>query len=366
MPDAARSPAVALLVDSLNARARRSRHPERLVRGLSARGWQAEVVPVTAGMLGLLPRDGAGDAAQGPEQVERADVLLAYDTASPAAWLGARLARRLGKPLVLVEPAWFSLRSWHERARERTGRAMWGRIVRNEARAVVCLDPVAVERVRSYGYREEDTHLVVPPVDTDEFRPGVPSRVVSRLHVTGRFVLCVGHLEHGRGLDVLVRAFGRTVGQGGDWSLVLAGSGSLETRLEALAYRVGAAGTVRIVALPPQEELPGLFAGATLFCAPSEDDRVRGRNLSHAIAAGLPCIASDLPRLRLRVEHERNGLIVQPDDEQALASALKRACGGPEVRRRWAAESRRIAVERFSIPAVAARYDEILRPLLES
>jgi glycosyltransferase involved in cell wall biosynthesis len=368
MSVASNAPRIALLVDSLSARARRSRHPEHLARGLAARGWSTDVVPVTAGVLGRVPRDADGGSPPGAvptrERVESADVLLAYDVASPAAWLAARLSERLDRPLVLVEPAWFSLRAWHERLRVRLGLLVWGRLVRTRARLCVAVDPLAAERLADYGYRADETHAIASATDTDLFRPGVPSRLVTRLHLSGRFVLCVGHLEEGRGVETLVRAFAKSVGQRGDWNLVLAGTGSLRHRIEALANRLGVWASVRIVPVPPLDDLPGLFAAATLYAAPAEDERVRGRNLTQAIAAGLPVIASDLPRMRLRVEHDRNGLVVPAGDVEAWAGALTQAAIDPLLRQRWQAESRRIALERFSIPQMAARFDELLRPLV--
>jgi glycosyltransferase involved in cell wall biosynthesis len=161
-----------------------------------------------------------------------------------------------------------------------------------------------------------------------------------------------------------VRAYAKSVGQRGDWNLVLAGTGSLRHRIEALANRLGVWASVRIVPVPPLDDLPGLFAAATLYAAPAEDERVRGRNLTQAIAAGLPVIASDLPRMRLRVEHDRNGLVVPAGDVEAWAGALTQAAIDPLLRQRWQAESRRIALERFSIPQMAARFDELLRPLV--
>lgn len=366
MSEAERQPKAALLVDSLNARARRSRHPETLARGLASRGWTVEVVPVTGGLFGLLPRRDSGGDAPTRERVEDADVLVAYDVASPAAWTTARLARRLDRPLVVVEPAWFSLRAWHERVRVRLGLFLWGRLVRSRTHAAVATDPVSRAQLLEYGYADERVHIVPPAIDTEVFRPGLASGLRARLHLSRFYVLAVGHLEDGRGVDVLVRAFARSVGQREDWNLVLVGSGTWARRLEALCNRLGVWERVHIVPLPEDEgELAGLFANATMYVAAAEDERVRGRNLGRAIASGLPCIATDLPRMGMRVEHEVNGLIVHRGDDQELAAAISRMAGAPEARRRWAGESRRIAVERFGLAPMAARFDELLRSAIE-
>ena len=59
------------------------------------------------------------------------------------------------------------------------------------------------------------------------------------------------------------------------------------------------------------------------------------------------------------VEHEHNGLIVDPADIDAWTDALRRVASSPVARDRWAENGRAIAQERLSWQAVASRFEEV-------
>jgi glycosyltransferase involved in cell wall biosynthesis len=108
---------------------------------------------------------------------------------------------------------------------------------------------------------------------------------------------------------------------------------------------------------PREEELPGLFGASTVLAIPALSDEVVGRYAARALACGLPILASDLPNLRAFVEPDVNGLLVAPGSVDAWANAIQQTAGAPTTRARWGRESRRFAVERYSWPAIAARFE---------
>lgn len=362
---------IALLVDALNPRAERSEHPPNLADALEREGYEVELHWVSAGLLARVD----GRRPRGPEvaQLEgastqvlgtRPDVILAYDPASPAAWLGARVAARLSVPLVLIEPAWFSLRPLHERLLDWFGRTLWGPRVRRATAAVVAVDPFGRERALTRGFDLDRVHLIPSGVDAEHFRPGRTSAAVVRHRLRGRVLMHIGPLEPGRGVEVLLEAFARTVGQRGDWTLALVGTGTLRRRLETMAARLGVRAGVRFLPRVDAEELPGLYCAATLLAVPAEDDRVRGRQIVRAMAAGLPVLCSNVPRLAFRIEHERTGYLAAPGDVGAWTAALDRIGSSPIAREEWATRARTEVLERFTWPAVAGRYREVIDGLV--
>jgi glycosyltransferase involved in cell wall biosynthesis len=358
---------IALLADGLNPRARRSEHPPQLVDALCALGLEVELHWTSGGVLARLDRrsslageDTGLEAAATQVRAGAPEALVAYDPASPAAWLGARLARRTGVPLLLIEPAWFSLRPLHERALDSIGRGLWGRRVRQAARRVVVLDPVGRDRARSNGYDPGAVELIPTGVDVERFRPGVTSPLTTRHRLRGRIVLAVGPLAPGRGLERLLGAFARTVGQRSDWSLVFAGEGPLRRRLETVASRHGVQAGVRFLPRPTLDELPGLFCAATMLAVPADDDRVRGRQIPRAMACGLPVLCADRPRLAFRVRHRETGYVVPSEDERSWAQALDEVAGAPSARRSWASAARARVERELAWPVVAERYRRLV------
>ena len=67
-----------------------------------------------------------------------------------------------------------------------------------------------------------------------------------------------------------------------------------------------------------------------LHPVPNHGDPVRSNKLFEYMAAGVPVIASDLPRWRELVERTGCGLVVDPSDPAAIAAAIERVLGDPE------------------------------------
>ena len=86
-----------------------------------------------------------------------------------------------------------------------------------------------------------------------------------------------------------------------------------------------------------QDELLREYRRASALCMPSRllpDDRDGIPNvLVEAMAAGTPVVASAVSGIPELVEHEVNGLLVAPEDPEALADTLLRLHGDPAFSR---------------------------------
>jgi glycosyltransferase involved in cell wall biosynthesis len=351
---------VAFLVDPLTLKVKGGNHAPRLARELLGRG---HIVRGFGSPPGTIPRPSDEDLGEHKGRTLvgfEPDVLVAYDALSPTALMGARAARRLGAALVLVEPGLQPARQFQTRLLQHVGEWMWGRYVRNTASAVVALDPIAREHSLADGFGSEMIHVVPTGIDLDEYRPGLTSGLVARTRVRGRILLYVGALMEHRGLSTLISAFGKSIGQQGEWSLLLAGEGSAQARLRALAGQLGIADRVHWLSTPRPEELPGLLGAATLYAVPATGSDVLGRHLGRAMACGVPCLASYLPRFEFLVEHEETGLLVTPGDVAAWSAAIERAAGSPAVRERWGTTGRTFAEERLNWRTVAEEIEGLL------
>jgi colanic acid/amylovoran biosynthesis glycosyltransferase len=65
------------------------------------------------------------------------------------------------------------------------------------------------------------------------------------------------------------------------------------------------------------------------------------------MAAGAPVVASNVSGIPELIEHEVNGLLIEPGNPQALADALMRLHDDPELTRRLTANGRRTVRTRF-------------------
>jgi glycosyltransferase involved in cell wall biosynthesis len=113
------------------------------------------------------------------------------------------------------------------------------------------------------------------------------------------------------------------------------------------------------------DDIAALWGRAHIAVLPSRREGLP-KSLLEAAACGRPMIASDVPGCREVARPGETGLLVPPDRPEALAAAIEQLAGSPELRARYGAAARRLAVERFSADAIGRQTVELYRRLLRS
>jgi len=113
-----------------------------------------------------------------------------------------------------------------------------------------------------------------------------------------------------------------------------------------------------------RSDMPAVLAQASIACLPSYREGLP-KALLEAMAAGLPCVTTDVPGCREAVHHGDNGLLVPARDPRALADALKLLIEDPAMRQRMGSRGRARAEREFASEWVnqqtLALYEEMLR-----
>ncbi|TQM63869.1 glycosyltransferase family 4 protein [Humibacillus xanthopallidus] len=172
-------------------------------------------------------------------------------------------------------------------------------------------------------------------VSVADLPPHVPGgRPISRGPRPGPTrLLALGLIREHKGIDVLLRAM-RSVPE---VTLTIAGemSGPVRRVIGDLASDPLLAGRVEIrEGYVPADALASLLADHDVLALPYRS-ATASQNVVLGHTHGLPVLASDVVPFSQQVVDGVNGLLVPPDDERALAGALRRL-GDPEVRRRLA------------------------------
>ncbi len=162
----------------------------------------------------------------------------------------------------------------------------------------------------------------------------------------------VGRLLGDKGLTTLVEAFDIMVSHGCAARLVIAGepdppnptSISVD-EVDSWKHRKG------ISVLGHVSNVEDVWKAAHIAVLPS---RREGMPLSllEAAACGRPLVATDVPGCRELVRHGVNGLLVPPDNAQALAEALELLVKDAERRQDYGRAARNIAVTEYSTEIV--------------
>ena len=148
----------------------------------------------------------------------------------------------------------------------------------------------------------------------------------------------VARLVPQKGIDVLIRALGQTVGAARDWTLTVVGDGPEREALEFQAQQAGLKEQVQFLGFRSDPQTFLLQAG--VFVLPSRFEGMPNA-LLEAMAAGLAVIVTDASPGPLEVvEHGLSGLVVPSDDPSAMADALDRLAAAPALRERLGAAAR--------------------------
>jgi len=136
-------------------------------------------------------------------------------------------------------------------------------------------------------------------------------------------ILNVGHIAWRKGQHVLVAAFARIAARHPEWILQLAGpyteSSILQIRDLIEQHRL----QNRILLLGARSDTLELMQRAAIYVQPSFWEAL-GLALQEAMSAGCACVGSRAGGIPELIQHEKNGLLVEPGDVEQLAQALER------------------------------------------
>ena len=100
--------------------------------------------------------------------------------------------------------------------------------------------------------------------------------------------------------------------------------------------------------LGKRDDMPTVYADCDIVCLPSTYGEGLPKVLIEAAACGRACIATDAPGCREIVQDGVNGLLVPPNDLDALTAAMQRLIQDESTRRDMGARGRQIVVEGFT------------------
>lgn len=208
------------------------------------------------------------------------------------------------------------------------------------ARWVVTCTAVGAARLKSLAPDPTRVHLSYHGLDLARFaatRLKPARRDGSRADQPVRLLTVCRAVEK-KGLDVLLAALAR-LPEDINWRWTHIGGGGLIASLEMQAERLGLAGRIDWRGSQPQDKVLAAYREADLFVLPCRIARDGDRDgLPNAVVEAqsqrlcvLSTAISGVPEL---IEDGVNGVLVEPDDAEALGNALARLITRPDLRRR--------------------------------
>ncbi len=204
---------------------------------------------------------------------------------------------------------------------------------------IACSDFLRQILIRSYGVAPEKVQRIYNayhgPRAEDLPQSRDQARAALGLDPSKRYVLTICRLMVWKGVDGILRAL---QGLPVDVHLLVAGDGDMEEPWKEVARELGLGERAHFLGNVPHAKIPLYVRAADVFVLNS-----RYEGLSHTLLEvlylGTPMIASGVCGNPEVVEHEHNGLLVDPRDPSELCSAIARLLGDPALAARFVAAS---------------------------
>jgi len=134
---------------------------------------------------------------------------------------------------------------------------------------------------------------------------------------------------------------------------------------QELLRLVQASGLEKVVTFTGfRQDVSRLLTGMDIMVHASTAPEPFGRVIIEGMAAGVPVIGTNAGAVPEIIQDGVNGLLVAPDDIDAMASAITYALDHPQEREAWRREARRTVAQEFTaaryVRGVEKVYEEIL------
>jgi glycosyltransferase involved in cell wall biosynthesis len=143
--------------------------------------------------------------------------------------------------------------------------------------------------------------------------------------------------------------------------LVIVGDGPERGTIERKVEEFGLGGAVKLEGF--SAEVPKYLASFDLFLQPSTEEGL-SLTILEAAAAGVPVVASSVGGTGEIIEDGKTGMLVLPQDVEALADVMRRFVEDPAPFRDMARRARKNVEERFSLAGMAAAYEALYTSVL--
>jgi glycosyltransferase involved in cell wall biosynthesis len=277
------------------------------------------------------------------------DVLHCHG-AYPPAYVGATFGRIFKRPLVVRPHGADILPGEYIRAHPRLAQRL--RRALAAAHLVIAQSEFLQREIKALGVPDAKIRLIPNGVRVAQFQeklqpPPWPYP----------YILAVGSFSRKKGFDVLLRAFADLVKQEHAVHLVVAGAGKDLPVYERLIAQLAIQERVHLVGIVRGSQKVQLYQHCLFFVCPSRREPFAAVNLE-ALAAGKPIVATAVGGNVEVVIEGGNGLLVPPEDPQALAARMLMLLQDPALRAMMGQESAHLA-QRYDYQVTLPRYTAV-------
>ncbi len=209
------------------------------------------------------------------------------------------------------------------------------------------------------------TTVIYLGVDKDAFHPnyGNDEYVYRALEIprSRRIVFYSGHMEERKGVRTIVNAAKHLAECGEIANLHFVLCGNKDREADAYIQMLdSSAASEHVTFAGYRHDIALLMRGACIGVIASTGWDSFTMSSIEMMASGLPMIVSDLQGLSETIEHGSNGYVIPPGDHIKLADRIKEVTSTPVLLEAFSRESRKRALEKFSVDRQIERISYVL------
>ena len=234
----------------------------------------------------------------------------------------------------------------------------WRILALRKAKGIFPVSHFSARLVMSLGIEQSGIEVMLNGVDTERFKPNASHHNENKQ----KKLLTVARLDLNKGHDYVLKALSMLKEQGLTPNYTIVGQGHEEMRLRQMVQDLGLEGQVVFTGFIPGNKLPAIYTFSDIYVMASREipgrlDLVEGFGISflEASASGLPVVAGNSGGVSDAVHHGKTGLLVNPDNPEDIASAIKGLLIDEDLAKCLGNEGRRWAETQMSWEHVAER-----------
>jgi glycosyltransferase involved in cell wall biosynthesis len=177
------------------------------------------------------------------------------------------------------------------------------------------------------------------------------------------FILSVCSLDKWKGLDILIRAMAVLRDSGETTPLIVAGEGPERAELQRLIADLGLQQQVQLIGQQARASVTELLHQCALFVLASRFETF-GIAVLEAMACGRAVVGTAVDGILEIIDDEENGLVVAPEDSQALAAAIRRLLADAPLRQRLGDAARVRVKDQFQRQRMGESYMHAFQEVL--
>ena len=218
----------------------------------------------------------------------------------------------------------------------------------------------------SFGVDQKKVEIIHNGIDLKKYEPIEIWERMNLIPRNGPLVGAVGAIRPNRSFDFLIKSFAKVLIKEPEAFLIIIGScynKKLVNKLKSLVKSLGIVDSVRFHG--PDKEARRMIGQLDVFCMPYRVEPF-GRVLLESWAMETPVIATKVGKIEKIIEHNKNGILVNYGDEDALSNAIITIWRDKKIAKLLVEEGLKAVKQRFSIEVCTRKLEILCEEVVET